>query len=231
MISALLKAIGQLSDKRTRRILLWVILTSLAFAAGLIVIVSAILMNTTLLDIGFLDSLIDAVGGLAAAFIAWLLFPSVAVMIAYLFTDAVVAAVEARHYPNLPRAKPQSIWRYTGAAIRFETIAIILNILILPILLIPFVHVIYPFIFYAMNGFLFGREFMEIVAPRRMDFKETRALRRRHRGKTFVAGVIIALLFSIPVINLIAPVIATAFMTHVFHGLRASGEDRDVVPA
>ena len=34
-----------------------------------------------------------------------------------------------------------------------------------------------------------------------------------------VSGVIIALLFVVPVFNLIAPVVATAFMVHVYHGL------------
>jgi uncharacterized protein involved in cysteine biosynthesis len=73
---------------------------------------------------------------------------------------------------------------------------------------------------------LLGREFFEIVAPRRMDFKAVRQLRRKHRIKLFVSGVVIALLFTIPLINLIAPIVATAFMVHIFHGLDGSGTPR-----
>ncbi|MEE8173132.1 MAG: EI24 domain-containing protein, partial [Alphaproteobacteria bacterium] len=75
-------------------------------------------------------------------------------------------------------------------------------------------------------GVLLGREFFEIVAPRRMDFKAVRQLRRKHRIKLFVSGIVIALLFTVPLVNLIAPIVATAFMVHIFHGLRGSGNQR-----
>lgn len=231
MISALLKAFAQLADRRTRRILLWVLLLSLAVAGGLIALVATILANVVLLDIAWLDTLLDVFGGLAAALIAWMLFPAVAVMIAYLFTEAVAGAVEARYYPQLPPAKPQSLWQYSVAAVKFELLALTLNLLILPLAVIPFLQVIHPAVFYAVNGHLFGREFMEIVAPRRIDFRQTRALRRRHRGKVFVAGVIMAVLFTLPVVNLLAPVIATAFIVHVYHGLRSAEDGRELVPA
>ena len=35
------------------------------------------------------------------------------------------------------------------------------------------------------------------------------------------AGVMITILTTVPILNLAAPVIATAFMVHVFHMLRA----------
>jgi uncharacterized protein involved in cysteine biosynthesis len=44
-------------------------------------------------------------------------------------------------------------------------------------------------------------------------------LRRTHRLTVLAAGVIIAGLFTLPVVNLAAPVIGTAAMVHVFHGL------------
>jgi uncharacterized protein involved in cysteine biosynthesis len=36
----------------------------------------------------------------------------------------------------------------------------------------------------------------------------------------FLGGVVIAGLFIVPLVNLVAPVIATAFMVHLFEGLR-----------
>jgi CysZ protein len=47
-----------------------------------------------------------------------------------------------------------------------------------------------------------------------------RAVRQRFAGRVFVGGVAIAGLFAVPLVNLVAPVIATAFMVHVFEGLR-----------
>lgn len=224
MIPDLIKAFGQLSDRRTRHILIWVFLISLGVAAALIGAAAGALSALSLAGIGWLDDLIAALGGLVAAFLAWAMFPAVAVMIAYAFTDPVAEATEARYYPSLPPARPQGFWRYLRAAIRFELVALLFNLLLLPIAIIPFVQVVYPFLFYAVNGYLFGREFLEVVAPRRMDFRETRKLFRRHPVRVFVAGLIIAFLFTVPVLNLLAPVFATAFMVHVHHRIRRDEE-------
>jgi uncharacterized protein involved in cysteine biosynthesis len=45
-------------------------------------------------------------------------------------------------------------------------------------------------------------------------------MRRRNRGRLFAAGVVIAVLLTIPVVNWLMPVIAAAFMLHVFETLR-----------
>ena len=58
-----------------------------------------------------------------------------------------------------------------------------------------------------------------MVALRRLDTEAARLLRRRFAGRIFVGGVAITGLFGLPLVNLVAPVVATAFMVHVFHGL------------
>jgi uncharacterized protein involved in cysteine biosynthesis len=217
VLDALLKAFAQLKDKRTRRLVWWVLLISLAVALALIGITTGLLSALKLVGIGWLDDLVTALGGLAAAFVAWMLFPPLALLIAYIVTDPVAEHVEARYYPHLPPAHPQGLWQFTKAAIRFEIVSIVANLLILPLSVVPFVQVVYPVIYYGVNGLLFGREFMEIVAPRRLDFQATRALIRKHRLRLLIAGMIITFLFTVPVLNLLAPILATAFMVHVYH--------------
>jgi uncharacterized protein involved in cysteine biosynthesis len=219
MIRALVLAFAQLDDPPIRRVLLYTVLITLAIAGALIGIVAGVLSAFDLSGVAWLNGLIAVLGGFAAAFIAWVLFPAIATQVIFLFLDPIADAVEARHYPQLPRAKPASIWAYTAAGIRLGIVMLVVNILILPALFFPPLHVA---LFYALNGWLMGREYIEVVAPRRMSFRETRILRRRHRLKIFVSGVVIALLFTVPVLNLIAPIIATAFMVHVFHGLKPS---------
>jgi uncharacterized protein involved in cysteine biosynthesis len=193
-----------------------------AFAASSGVGASLALGALELVGIGFIDWAIAVLGGVAAAFVAWMLFPVIAAELVYVFLDEIADAVEARHYPHLPKIKPASMWQYTGAGIRLGLVMGFFNLLILPISFIPVVQVIYPFLYMAINGMLLGREYLEVVGPRRISFKEVRALRRRHRFKVFVSGVVIALLFLIPVFNLVAPVVATAFMVHIYHGLNRS---------
>ena len=45
-------------------------------------------------------------------------------------------------------------------------------------------------------------------------------MRKAHRGRLFLAGIVIAFLFTVPGLNLVAPVIATAAMVHLFENFR-----------
>ncbi|MDF2766966.1 MAG: hypothetical protein K0S81_3962, partial [Rhodospirillales bacterium] len=82
---------------------------------------------------------------------------------------------------------------------------------------IPF---IYPMVFYALNGYLLGREYFELVALRRLDENSVRALRRSYQGSILLSGALIAFITTVPLLNLAAPVVATAFMVHLFESLR-----------
>jgi uncharacterized protein involved in cysteine biosynthesis len=78
------------------------------------------------------------------------------------------------------------------------------------------------FVFVGLNGYLLGHEYFEVIALRRLDPIEARAMRRRFTGTLLVGGMAIAGLFAVPVVNFVAPVLATAFMLHLFEGLRHS---------
>ncbi len=76
------------------------------------------------------------------------------------------------------------------------------------------------FVFYLLNGYLLGREYFELVAARRFDAAGVRRLRRKYRGRVMLAGVVIAFLLTVPIVNLVTPIVATGFMLHVFERLR-----------
>jgi CysZ protein len=57
------------------------------------------------------------------------------------------------------------------------------------------------------------------VAGRYRSRAEVDAMRLRHRGDLWLAGVVIVLLLTIPLVNLIVPIVATAFMVHIFKRL------------
>ncbi len=215
MTQDLIRAVAQLGDRRIRRVILLTLCLTLAASAALVLAATIALGTLELSGIGFIDWMLGLVGGLAAAFVAWMLFPVLASELLYLFLDEVADAVEARHYPKLPRAAPAPAWRYALAGLRLLLVMALFNLLILPLSFVPFANIVYPLVYLAVNGMLLGREFWEVVAPRRMSFAAARALRRKHRFKVFVSGVVIALLFTVPVLNLLAPVIATAFAVHV----------------
>ena len=76
------------------------------------------------------------------------------------------------------------------------------------------------FVFAAVNGYLLGREYFELMASRRLDPAKADAMRRRYGGQVWLAGIVITGLLSIPVLNWFLPVIGAASMLHLFEKLR-----------
>ena len=91
------------------------------------------------------------------------------------------------------------------------------NVLLLLLLFFP---PVYAIAWIAMNGYLIGREYLELVALRRLTPREARDLRRRHGGESMLTGALIAFLMTLPVINLIVPVFAASLTVHRFHDWR-----------
>ena len=234
MFAALSKTIAQISDPAFRSVLLR--------ALGLSTLVFLALWVASWLGFGWLGGLLgdwiaeQGASGFWAEIFLWifgaasiagvfvtsfLLFPAVAAIAIGLFLDDIAEAVEQRHHPNLPAARDQPWAEMIGGTASFAAVTVLANIVALPFyLLLLFVPPLNLFLYYGLNGYLLGREYFELVAVRRMDAKAAKTMRRRFRGKVFLAGVIIAFMLSIPIINLLAPIVATGFLVHVFHDLQ-----------
>ena len=168
-----------------------------------------------------LDWLVDLLGAFAVVALSWLLFPAVATLVLGLFLERIAGAVESLDYPGRGPARRAPIGETIIAGARLMGLTILVNLLALPVyLLAPGINF---FVFLGLNGYLLGREYFEVVALRRLDPAATRAARQHFAWRVFAGGVVIAGLFAVPLVNLIAPVIATAFMLHLFEGLRRAG--------
>lgn len=222
MISALTKSIAQLFERDLRRVLWKVLLATIAVLIAVWLAVGALLANTTLTEIGWLETVIDWLGGAVGVVVTLILFAPIATLVSGLFQDEVADAVEARHYPDLAPTDGQTIGQSVLSGLRLLGWTIVVNLICLPFYaLFTFSVVLSPFapiLFFGVNGLLLGREYYEAVALRRMSRSETTAFRRGHRFRLWLAGVLIALVFWVPVLNLAAPIIATALLVHVVQG-------------
>ncbi len=231
MLSGLNKAIAQLGDPRMRAVL-W---RALAVAVAIFAVLWAAswwgltYAGEALADLlageGFWNDALEwlvGLGGLAAVLIAsFLLFPAVMGLGQSFFLEDAAAVVEARHYPDLPPAAEQPVWEAILDGLNLAAATVAINLLALPVyLILSFLPPLNVIVFYAVNGYLLGREYFELVAVRRVERVRVRALRRRHRMRMSLAGVVIAIMLTIPVLNIFAPVVATAFMVHVFESVR-----------
>jgi CysZ protein len=212
MVLAFGRALTLLKERAFWRVLWHGILMTIAVFIGLYVIVWAILAHVSVADIWWIDILIEVVGGLAVLVLTWLLFPAVATLMISLFIERIMTAVEARYYPLLAAPVPVSFWQGITVALKFTGVTVVLNILILPLYLVPVLNVI---AFYGVNGYLLGREYFEMVALRRLDPRSAQRLRQAYHLRFFIAGLVIAGLLTLPVVNLVAPLLAAAFMVHL----------------
>jgi uncharacterized protein involved in cysteine biosynthesis len=221
LFAALTKSFGQLDDPRLQRILLWSVGLALGVLLGLGVLAWFLVTRLDLFSWPWLETLFEWGSGLAIAILMILLFPAAVSATIGLFLESVAEAVEGRHYPGLAPPRAQSIREAIGAGLKFALVAILLNLAVLPLYIVGiFLPPLNLFVFYGLNGYLLGREYYETVALRRLDAKLAGEVRRRNSGRIFLSGVAITVLLTVPILNLIAPVIATAFMVHIFESIR-----------
>ncbi|MFK7837687.1 MAG: EI24 domain-containing protein [Sulfitobacter sp.] len=228
-----LLALGQLSDPRFRRVFFLGIGLALAlligFTAGFAWFTDWItpeeLWLPVLGEVRWIDDLLSWGAAFLLLFLSTFLMIPVASAITSMFLDEVADAVEAKHYLNLPRTQPVPF----GDAVR-DTVNF-LGVLIAANLLAIVLYVMFPpaaiFIFWGVNGFLLGREYFTMVAIRWVGRIEAKRLRSQFSGPIWVAGVLMAMPLSVPLLNLIIPILGAATFTHLFHGLTTRQRETD----
>jgi uncharacterized protein involved in cysteine biosynthesis len=227
IFTAFSRALGQLSDRRfigvvTLGVGLTVALLA-AFYVAFVVLIGWLLPDAFSLPwIGEITWADEALSWAAVPlFLLLSVFLMVPVASAFMgiFLEQVADAVEDRHYPQLPPARTVGIAEGIADGAKFLGVVIGVNLLALVAYLV--FAPIAPFLFWAVNGLLLGREYGQLVALRRTDAAGARAFRRRHGWVLFAAGVLMVVPLTIPVVNLLVPVLGAAVFTHLYHMLSA----------
>ncbi|WP_420003480.1 EI24 domain-containing protein [Arenibacterium sp. LLYu02] len=219
------KALGQMGDPRFRRVLLLGVgltfaLLVAAYALILMLIQWLVGPEATLPLIGqvtWLNDLLSVGSFFLMMLLSVFLMVPVASAITSMFLDEVADAVEARHYPALPPVPGLSIWEGVKDTVNFLGVLVTANLLAL-VLYLMFAPMAL-FIFWGLNGFLLGREYFTLAAARRVGLAEAKRLRRRHGATIWAAGVLMAMPLSVPLVNLLVPILGAATFTHIFHAL------------
>jgi CysZ protein len=150
----------------------------------------------------------------------------VAALFVGFFADDIAEAVEKAHYPTDMPGRPLPIGRSLATALRFLGLVLLVNAIALPLVLVLGFGVL---IFLVANAYLLGREYFELVALRHYDEDTARSFRASHAGEVFAAGLIIALFLAIPIVNLLGPLFAAAFMVHLEKQFAARDRSRTSV--
>ena len=223
IFASFFKALAQLGDPRFRRVLM----LGVGLTLALLVAVYAGFLGLLQWTLGagaelpligrvtWLDDLLGWSSLLLMVILSVFLMIPVASAITSMFLDEVASAVEDRHYPHLPAATKVPLWDAFRDTLNFLGVLIGANILAL------FAYGLIPpaavFIFWALNGYLLGMEYFQLAAMRRLGRAGASALRRQHRGTIWLAGVLMTMPLSLPLINLLIPILGAATFTHIYH--------------
>jgi CysZ protein len=157
---------------------------------------------------------------------ALFLMPAVTAFIGSFFVDDVADAVERRHYPADPPGRALPILTAVVEGGKFALLSLVVYVVALPFVLFAGFGLL---VLFVANSYLLGRNFFELAAMRFYPPWEAKALRKRNALYVFLAGIVIALFVSIPVVNLATPVFAMAFMVHIHK--RVAGKRLELIEA
>jgi uncharacterized protein involved in cysteine biosynthesis len=225
ILSSFFAALGQLTDPRFRNVLL----TGIGLTLALLIAMSVIFVwfiswtvgdSVSLPLIGevtWLNNLAGWSSGLLVLVLSTILMVPVASAITSMFLDRVAQAVEDEHYPALGPTRPVPLLDAIRDSLSFLGVLLVANLfaLILYVIFAPFA----PLIFWGLNGFLLGREYFTLAAMRRVGRAGAKSLRARHSLKIWMAGFLMAIPLSVPLLNLVIPILGAATFTHLFHRL------------
>ncbi|HEX8447606.1 MAG TPA: EI24 domain-containing protein [Sphingomonas sp.] len=227
MIGAFLLALRQLRDPAILRVVIGsVAVTLLIFVAGGYGLYRWLESADVCVGAGAVALCTRDLAGLGTVAVEvlalWFLFPAVAIGVTGAWSDSVVAAVERRHYPAAASAaRPPGWGRSVAMGLRSAGRLIGYNVVALPFYILLIVTGVGPFLLaLAVNGVVLGRDLWEMVAARHM----ASAAIKRELGETrpvrLGLGLVAAVLFVVPVVNLIAPILGAAMATHLYHRRR-----------
>ncbi len=220
MLSAASRAFSQVFQKPFRAIL-W---KSLGFTLILLVLIWFALEwavgQFVVLPYPWLSTALSILTGIGAFVgLGFLIAPATSMFAAF-FQDDIAEIVERESYPADPSGQAMPLAQSLALTLKFTGVIILGNLFALFLLLIPGINIV---AFFLVNGYLLGREYFEFAAMRFMSPEDARQLRRGNGGTVFVAGLVIAGVLAVPILNLVTPIFATIFMIHLYKGVRRKG--------
>lgn len=156
----------------------------------------------------------EALGYVMFFIVSLMLFPSVITLFSGFFIDSAIERLSNQNGGRILRNVPLSESLFVSGVVAVK--GSVLSVVLIPVTMIlgviPFVNFLPVLLYYVLNGRLLGREYFFAVALRYAEKRKAEDLFNRYRLYWMKAGIVIAVLMTVPVINTISPLIAAAFM-------------------
>lgn len=212
MISDAFAAISDVFSAPFRKVLLRSLGLTIAVLAGLWFLLVTVIGNFLVLPWGWLQTVVDWLAGAGLLVGMVFLVAPVTSLVAGLYLDEIAEKVETTAFAGEPVGVALPLGRSLVLSLKFFGLVILANLVALVLLLVPGINLV---AFYLANAYLLGREYFELAALRYRSYDEARYVRRANGGRVFLAGLLVALMVSIPIVNLLTPLFATSLMVRL----------------
>jgi len=212
MIDAALAAFSEIFSPPFRKVAYKTLALTLGLLAITFAIVERVLVHFIDLPYPWVNTTLSILAGLGLFIALAYLVAPVSFAVGGFFFDELADGVERDISPEGPHGRAMPFVAALWLALKFALVALIVNILALLLLLVPGINAI---AFFGANAYLFGRGYFELSALRFLPLEQVRALRQRYALRLFIAGLFVAAFLLVPILNLLTPLFATAFMIRI----------------
>ena len=214
IIKAYILSLIQIFDTRIFKIIFLSIFLSI-FCCSLISFLIFFLIESILNNINFpLSIFFSSISGFIFLIIClWVIFPPLLIFINSLFSGKIIKIIESNNYKNINYNYSNTFVKELKFQLSFIIIFVLINLALIPFLIFPPIY----FIFYwIINGYLIGKEFSGSVLIKYINYNDIKKFNNKNRLNVYLFGIILAIIFSIPILNLFGPIIGTASMVHMY---------------
>ena len=227
IINIFFTSIKNIFDPKIFKWVLWTITLTIISIGILSYSIFEISKSLITIDIPFIGGYIDNLLIYSVILITiWgstILFVPLSTMMFSIFQENIIKEIEKKYYPEINQEIKTKYATFLFAGIKLLGWTILINIFLLPFALffggafwwLPLTIII--------NGWILSKEYLEAIGLRR----ENKFLLKETKNKLFwpcwIFGIISAILFLIPVINLFVPALLTLLMLHIFNKKYNSG--------
>ena len=152
------------------------------------------------------EAILATAGALVAIVLGLLVFPALQSAVVSPFLGKVSFVLN----PPPEGSAPASLWGEARVAWRGFWRALFISLALIPAYFLPGLNLV---LYLLVNGRNFAYDYSTTLALQRGNAETAEGFYRQHRGYHLRTGIVIAALFLVPGLNLVAPVVGMALMT------------------
>jgi len=219
MIETALAAARQIFTPPFRKVLWKTLALTLALLSLVWIVLHKLLVGGAALPYPWVVTALSFIGGVGLFIgLAFLVTP-ISFLVAGFYFDELAETVERELAPGEPPGRSIPFADALWLSVKFSAVSLAVNLVALFLLLVPGINVA---AFFGANAYLSGRGYFELAASRYLPFRDVRALRKMNEFRLFGAGLVIAAMLAVPLLNFLTPLFATAFMARITRSVMRS---------